>query len=94
MILVVSHRITFTLPKIAWVFSQSFQAGLPHRLLITKAVSEMVEAEAVERARTEWALSVVYVPRKDLYFRAEANYRLPNANTKTNCDELFKRTDA
>ena len=77
---VTEHRIKLKLDSKP-VFSQPYRAGPKAREVEEKEVNKMLDADVIERAKTEWASPVVLVPKPDGSLRFRVDYRELNALT-------------
>ena len=60
------------------VFSQPYRAGPKAREVEEQEVNKMLDADVIERTKTEWASPVVLVPKPDGSLRCCVDYRKLN----------------
>ena len=77
---VTQHRIKLK-PDPKPVFSQPYRAGPKAREVEEQEVNKMLDADVIERAKTEWATPVVLVPKSDGSLRFCMDYRRLKALT-------------
>ena len=77
---ITEHRIELQ-PGIRPIRSQPYRQGPATRELVAKNVREMIEANVIEPAQSEWASPIVFAPKKDGTLRFCVDYRKLNAAT-------------
>ena len=77
----VTHHLIKLKPDSKPVFSQPYRAGAKAREVEEQEVNKMLDADVIERAKTEWASPVVLVPKPDGSLRFCVEYRELNALT-------------
>ena len=75
---ITEHRIELQ-PGTRPIRSQPYRQGPATRELVAKNVREMIEADVIEPAQSEWASPIVFAPKKDGTLRFCVDYRKLNA---------------
>lgn len=78
---VAEPRINLGPPDAAPIYAATYRSRPRQRNLENKEVDQMFEAGVAEPETTEWASSIVSVPKKDGCFRVYVDYRRLNAVT-------------